>query len=102
MERESDSEGPSEERERDGQRVVERGREKEREREKKSERGHTLNTCACRNSVRTQRTPQSWIFEKQQTIILRRRHSSANMLKNKACTLYHRLTIFFLFFPHFL
>ena len=42
MERESDSEGPSEERERDGQRVVERGREKERERERRKAREDTL------------------------------------------------------------
>lgn len=39
MERESDSKGPSEGRERDGERVVER----RREREKKGERGHSLN-----------------------------------------------------------
>ena len=51
MEKESDSEGPSEGRERDGERVVERGRE----REKKGERGHSLNTSACRNSVRIHR-----------------------------------------------
>ena len=64
MERDSDSERPSEGRERDGERVVERWRE----REKRRERAHFEHFGLWEFSEKTERAPLSWIFEKEQTL----------------------------------